>query len=576
MAPTSPIRRDDLVPGSLVSLHLALMVAAIVVGKAARDALALSHYAPQQITLMDLGTIAATALVVAVQMKMRGRLPTTRVLMLSPLIFALGDVALWLTPSRSAGAAMALVTYVWMGIQAAFGAPQASVLASYLLTPRQAKRFCGWLGASAILGWIGGGLLTQRLAERYGTSSLLLTSAVLTAFCSFEAAWLVSHRVGAYTPRTPTRATQVPHGLVRSGALVWASPHLRAMASLALISSAVTTIVGLQFKFAAIRSNLSSDHLAAFLGSFNVSAGVVALVTQLLITSRIVGAFGPGLALLIAPVALAAGSLGILCSSTLAAATFLKGTDQVLRYSVDRAAIELLYRPLSQDEILESKTFIDAIVSKIGDALGGVVVLLGAIVLRLSMAWLGVISLALLLGWMALARVARRRYLEVLQDNLGHPVPMLDGAPPRGLRKCRRQGEGFLLARLLDPNPGVRLATLRTLTPSDPSCRSRAKHDPTLSTALGAEAVGLAVLVETAPAAAPALADGDTVRDAIERVARLLQLISAERYPERLRRALCSGEPTVTAKALDYLDATLPSPYRQFLIPVLERWTGAL
>jgi hypothetical protein len=33
------------------------MVAAIVVGKAARDALALTHYAPQQITLIDLGTI---------------------------------------------------------------------------------------------------------------------------------------------------------------------------------------------------------------------------------------------------------------------------------------------------------------------------------------------------------------------------------------------------------------------------------------------------------------------------------------------------------------------------------------
>jgi len=559
-----------------VSLHLALMVAAIVVGKAARDALALTHYAPQQITLIDLGTIGATALVIAAQMKMRGRLPTTRVLMLSPLIFALGDVALWLTPSRSAGAAMALVAYVWMGIQAAFGAPQASVLASYLLTPRQAKRFCGWLGASAILGWIGGGLLTEQLARRYGTSSLLLTSAVLTAVCSFEAAWLVSHRVGAYAPRTPTRITVLPHGLVRSGALVWASPHLRAMASLALISSAVTTIVGLQFKFAAIRSNLSSDHLAAFFGSFNVSAGVVALVTQLLITSRIVGVFGPGLALLIAPVALAAGSLGILWSSTLAAATFLKGTDQVVRYSVDRAATELLYRPLSQDEILESKTFIDAIVSKIGDALGGVVVLLGAIVLRLSMAWLGVISLALLLGWMALARVARRRYLELLQDNLGRAVPMPDGAPPRGLRKCRRQGENFPLARLLDPNPGVRLATLRTLTSSDPSCRSRAKHHPILSTALGAEVVGLAVLVETAATAAPSLADGDSVRDAIERVARLLQLVSAERYPERLCRALCSGDAAATSKALDYLDATLPSPYRGFLIPLLERWTGAL
>lgn len=577
--PFCSFRRDEAVPGTLLSVHLFLSVASIVLGKAARDAILLSRSTPQQMTEMDIATMFAVTLVVGAQLRMNAHMSTKRLLLISPLCFAIGDLGLWFGLSMSSGAAMPLVAYLWIGIQASFGAPQASVLASHVLTLRQAKRLCGVIGAGAILGWIGGGLLTHTLAARFGVSCLLLGSGALTALCP-----LVVSLIWRDGSETPPEAGGRDHmepsgGLQRSASAVWTSPHLRAIACLALVSSAVTTIVGLQFKIVASRSIGASNDLAAFFGSFSIYAGLVALATQVLLTSRIVGSLGLHLALMIAPAALAAGSVGILYSGTLASAVFLKGSDQVLRYSVDRAAVELLYRPLSKREIFEGKTFIDALVCRLGDAMGGVIVLVGTIGLRLNFSWLGVISLALLLGWLLSARVARQRYRARLRDNLRRQPHEQDEASTSGPATLERKPFGRRRGQrdIMNGDPAKRLDALHSLA------RARA-HRPQmrvdkklLTTALAAEIVGFAVLVETCAGSGGSSNDDRYAgRDALERIATLLFLISPDRYPDCIRWALRSGDPVNMAAVVEYLDVTLPAPHRELLISLLERWPAAV
>jgi len=69
-------------------------------------------------------------------------------------------------------------------------------------------------------------------------------------------------------------------------------------------------------------------------------------VFQLLLTTRLLRRFGIGPMLFILPLIVLAGSAGLTHWGTIAAALFLKGGDQVLRYSIDRSTIELLYLPL--------------------------------------------------------------------------------------------------------------------------------------------------------------------------------------------------------------------------------------
>ena len=284
------------------------------------------------------------------------------------------------------------------------------MLTSRVLTIRQTRRLCGPIGSGAILGWIGGGLATEVLAARFGASSLLLAAGLLTALCPVIVA--IAWREGN------ARCADTSGSLRQSASLVWTSPHLRSIACLAFASSAVTTIAGLQFKAIASQSIHSPDQLAAFFGSFSLYAGLVALATQALVTPRILSRLGLGAALAIAPAALAAGSAGVLFSGTLIAAMILKGSDQVLRYSVDRAAVEMLYRPLPPQEIFEGKMVIDALVCRFGDAAGALVAFAGVAVLHLSFPFLSVISLAAITTWFASAAIARGGYRASLLERV--------------------------------------------------------------------------------------------------------------------------------------------------------------
>ena len=279
-----------------------------------------------------------------------------------------------------------------------------------------------------------------------------------------------------------------PGSLRTSSSLVWRTPHLRSMAALAFISAAVTTIAALQFKAIASQSTNGVDHLATLFGSFNLYAGLVALATQLVVTPRVIDRFGLGPALAIAPAALAAGSGGVLWSGTLAAAMFMKGSDQVLRYSVDRAALELLYRPLPERELFEGKTFIDAIVSRFGDAAGAMLALFAVVVLQISFPSLGALTIPLILAWMLLARIAQRTYGTRLLDDLRREsassqrvLPVFAHSSPAGARAAaatrrvltRTRGHGFAVFERSPPSVRVSHAPVAPAKCSQPRWRRR-------------------------------------------------------------------------------------------------------
>src|SRR6185436_6239653 len=99
---------------------------------------------------------------------------------------------------------------------------------------------------------------------------------------------------------------------------------------------------------------------------------------------------------------------------TLSTAVFLKGSDHVLRHSIDRAALDMLYMPLSQSETLQGKTFIDAVVYRIGDGVGTLAAAFGATFLHLSFSSLSIISLGFVAAWIGAVLQARHGYMERL------------------------------------------------------------------------------------------------------------------------------------------------------------------
>ena len=411
------VRSGDLGIGLPLSLSLFLTISAYVIGKVARDALFLAHFSAVALPYADIASALLVGVVVVLYLRVGRRVAFNTLLVGSPLFFASNCFLLWILTHYSRPHWLYPIFYVWVSMFGVLAPTQVWTLANHLLTTREAKRVFGMVGGGGILGWVVGGGLSTLIARHFGTENLLLIMAALLILCATF--MQIASRDGRMSPSSNVgvAGTGQRH-LQESMRSVVSSPYLRAIAVVICISSFVTTLTGWQFKALAKQFSGGKDAMAIFFGDFFFYAGVLALLFQLLLTTRLLRRFGIGPMLFILPLAVLGGSIGLLVWGTIAAALFVKGGDQVLRYSIDRSTTELLYLPLSKQVKVQAKWFIDTVVWRIGDGLAGLVVLLFAARLHWTPQQLSWIATVLILGWIAAVFVAGKEYVTVLKESI--------------------------------------------------------------------------------------------------------------------------------------------------------------
>jgi AAA family ATP:ADP antiporter len=450
----------DLGRGVPLSSCLFLTISAYVIGKVARDTLFLAHFAAVQLPYADIASGVLVGFVVVVYLRVGRRTSLGNLLVGSPLFFAGTCVLFWVLAHYSSLTWLYPAFYVWVGMFGVLAPTQVWTLANFLLTTREAKRIFGMVGGSAILGWIFGGYLSKIIAKSSGTESLLLAMAGLLIICS--ALMAIASKGGKLRldpGKEPTEdiAGTGQKNLQDSILSVFPSPYLRAIAAVICISSFVTTLTGWQFKALAKQFSGGTDALAIFFGDFYFYAGLLALLFQLLLTTRLLRRFGIGHMLFVLPVMVLAGSAGLLVWGTVAAALFLKGGDQVLRYSIDRSTIELLYLPLPNRVKLRAKWFIDTVVWRLGDGLAGIVILIFAARLGWTPQQISWIAIPLILGWLAAVYVTDKQYVVVLQDSISQHRLNAEDASTLALD---RSTADLLAKKILTSDPGEILYAL--------------------------------------------------------------------------------------------------------------------
>jgi AAA family ATP:ADP antiporter len=200
--------------------------------------------------------------------------------------------------------------------------------------------------------------------------------------------------------------------------VVFSSPYLISIASLITLSSLATCFAGWQFKAIAKAAYPDKNALTAFFGQFNFWAGIACLALQLLVTSRFLRRFGLGPALLIVPLGLLGSEFAVWLLGTVAAAILLKGGDSVVRYSLDKSSVELLYLPISPEIKLQAKSAIDTFIWRLGDGLAGFTLAIFTDQLNWSARKVSLVNLVFIGGWITAAVMARRRYAGTLLDSL--------------------------------------------------------------------------------------------------------------------------------------------------------------
>jgi ATP:ADP antiporter, AAA family len=393
-----------------------------MVGRVARDSLFLSRFRAVQLPYVNIVIALMVGVLIAVYIRVGRRVTLRNLLLGSLLLFASTCVLFWVLARFYPASWLYPVFYIWVGILGVLAPTQAWTLSNYVLTIREARRVFGLVAGGAIVGGIFAGLFSEIVAKAFGTESLLLGMAVFLSACLPLVAIIWRQHQEAVANAEPTETlTELrpgPQSLLESMGLVFSSSYLRVIAGLIWVSSFVTAIIGWQFVAIAKEFIPAKDHLAVFLADITLYTGILALILQLAVTSRILRRFGIGLALFTLPLALLATSVYLLAAGTLLSAVLLRGSDWVFRHSVDKSATELLYLPLASRVKVQVKWFIDTVIWRMGDGFAGLAVLLLATYLHLTPRQLTGFVVLLLGGWIAAVFVARHQYVVALQDSI--------------------------------------------------------------------------------------------------------------------------------------------------------------
>src|SRR5438552_3342901 len=274
-------------------------MASYVIGRVARDSLFLSRFSAVQLPYADIATALAVGVVVAVYIRVGHRSSLRNLLLGSLLLFASNCLLFWVLARFYQLSWLYPVIYVWVGIFGVLAPTQVWTLANHVLTTREARRVFGLVAGGAISGGIFAGLFSKIVAKAFGAESLLLGMAFFLSACLLLVVliWRQHQESITDTESAEAPAELGPRNLLESARLVFSSSYLRAIAGLIWVSSFVTAVIGWQFKAIAKEFIPAKDHLAAFFGDFTFYAGILALLVQLLLTSRLLRRFGIGLAL---------------------------------------------------------------------------------------------------------------------------------------------------------------------------------------------------------------------------------------------------------------------------------------
>jgi AAA family ATP:ADP antiporter len=338
------------------------------------------------------------------------------------LLFMGGGMFLWWA-SRHSWHPLSILYYIWANTSGVILTAQVWTLATSLFPTNQARRMFPVMCSGGILGSTLGGMFAAAEAKRMGTNNLIVVPVILLAGCLciveiLRQLYRKSSRSLRLRNRPSKRQTRVGDVL----RITVRTRYLRLIASLLSLSAIVTLIVDFQFKIIIQQVYQDRDVLTAFFGSFYAYVGCFSFVLQLFAGSRIFNRFGLRVALLFLPMTLLGGTVALLAyPAMLWTGLFLKGSDGILRTSIDKSTMEMLYIPVPQSLKVQVKAVIDVMISRFSDGAGGVLLLALTQLLGFGLYGVGVVNGILLILWIWVARETRQEYQHTLEKTAPTP-----------------------------------------------------------------------------------------------------------------------------------------------------------
>lgn len=416
------IRQEERGLALLMGGYHFLLLLTLYLLKPVRDSVFLSDRGPAELPFVFILTTLVLIPVAGMHARVSQRFRLGRVI--DGVTLVLVACLFGLRPLLTHDAAwVSYVLYLWVSIYGVLVTSQFWLLANAVFDAAQSKRVFPLLSLGAILGAVAGGELTNVLTESglLEEPNLLALAAVLLAGTVALVEFIRYRWKAAFAPADGELESEEedPASGIRSALqALRGSRHLWLIIGVTTVTIVTTTFVDYQFKTVAAEAFATQESLTSFMGRFYGRVSLVALIVQFVIAPRLMRMMGIGGALGLLPAGLALGAVGMLAVPGLAAGIIMRGTEQSLKHSIDKTGRELLFVPVDMETKKNIKVFIDLFVSKGGQGVGGVLLLLFTMGLGFDMRALSVVVLLLIAGWGYLTYQARRSYTHQFRRKL--------------------------------------------------------------------------------------------------------------------------------------------------------------
>jgi len=406
----------------MVALLFFLLAANNVI-KVVRDSLFLGHFLVSDLSYVYILVALLSGGIIAIYTRCTARFPFYQLILGSHAFIISNVIVFWYLIVFCNFAWAIYAFYIWSAIVGLLAIAQFWTLADLIFTSREAKRLFGIFSAGgslgAILGGFGSGWIVNILAR---TDELFWFIGALFAG-AFGVVWLARNELcelkSAAEKEIPAAAEMKADQRTSTLGAIRGSRYLQLIASAIFVSVAVSTLIDFQFKAAAQTAYASQESLTTFFGSYYAWLAIITFIGQVVLTRRFLTGFGLIGSLLVLPIGLFAGSLGILLWPGLLTAAATDLTDAVFRPGLNQSSMEILYLPLSAGLKKRVKTFLDVVLQRFGDGAAGLIVLVYALYSTwVAPAGLAYFSLGLIFLWATFIFLLRSRYLEALRMGL--------------------------------------------------------------------------------------------------------------------------------------------------------------
>ena len=263
--------------------------------------------------------------------------------------------------------------YVWLSVFNLLAISLAWSVLADVFDIAQGKRLFALMAAGASLGGLTGPILGTLLVRPLGHAGLLALSALLLSASGIAASYL--HRWRDRQENVPVatapRDAELGGSIFAGASAVWRSPYLLTIGLFVVLLAVVSTF--LYFEQARIVAATFKDKTrqTEVFGLIDTAVQAMTIFLQLFLTGRIAERFGVRALLAAVPLIMVLGFLWLALAPVFAALAAVMIVRRVGEYAFVRPGREMLYVPLPPEEKYKAKNFIDTVVYRGGDALGG-------------------------------------------------------------------------------------------------------------------------------------------------------------------------------------------------------------